>query len=107
MTSLWIFGKIHSFLKNVSNVPKIANCIFEEPLKLNIIVDYLIIIIFLSAVAVMQVIFSTEDNFCFISDCGNSFNCKLKKLINEQIVIFYSPSNALCLSDEDVQIKTS
>ena len=92
----------------MSLTAKIANCIFEEPLKLNIIVDYLIIIIiFLSAVAVMQVIFSTEDNFCFISDCGNSFNCKLKKLINEQIVIFYSPSNALCLSDEDVQIKTS
>ena len=35
-------------------------------------------------------IFWTEDNFCFISDCGNSFNCKLQKLINEQIVIFYS-----------------
>ena len=27
--------------------------------------------IFLSAIAVMQVIFWTEDNFCFISDCGN------------------------------------
>ena len=26
---------------------------------------------FLSAIAVMQVIFWTEDNFCFISDCGN------------------------------------
>ena len=43
--------------------------------------------------------------FCFISDCGNSFNCKLKKLINEQIVRFYSPSNAICWSDESVQIK--
>ena len=26
---------------------------------------------FLSAIAVMQVIFWTEDNFCFIFDCGN------------------------------------
>ena len=32
----------------------------------------------LSAIAVMQVIFWTEDNFCFIFDCRNSFNCKLK-----------------------------
>ena len=41
----------------------------------------------------------------FISDCGNSFNCKLKKLINDQIVTFYSPSNALCLSDESARIQ--
>ena len=27
--------------------------------------------------------FLTEDNFFFISNCRNSFNCKLKKLINE------------------------
>ena len=62
---------------------------------------------FLSAIAVMQVIFWTEDNFCFNSDCGNlfKFNCKLKKLINELIVIFYSPSNALCSCDESLQIK--
>ena len=26
---------------------------------------------FLSAIAVMQIIFWTEDNFCCISDCGN------------------------------------
>ena len=43
--------------------------------------------------------------FCFISDCGNSFSCKLKKLINKQIVRFYSPSHALCSSDESVQVK--
>ena len=43
--------------------------------------------------------------FCFISDSGYSFNCKLKKQINEQIVRFYSPSNALCSSDESVEIK--
>ena len=35
-----------------------------------------------------------EENFCFISVCSNSFNCKLKKLINEKIIIFYSPTNA-------------
>ena len=63
------------------------------------------VIFVLSAIAVIQVIFWTEGNFCFISDCGNSFNCKLKKLIKEQISIFYSPSNALCSSDESVQIK--
>ena len=27
-----------------------------------------------------------EDNFCIISDCRNSFNCKLKKPINEQFI---------------------
>ena len=32
-----------------------------------------------------QVNSGLEDNFCFNSDCRNSFNCKLKKLINEQI----------------------
>ena len=53
----------------------------------------------------MQVIFWTKDNFCFNSDCRKSFNCKLKKLINEQIIIFYSPSNTLCSSEESVQIK--
>ena len=63
------------------------------------------LIIFLSAIAVMQVTFWTEDNSCFSSDCGNSFNCKLKKLINDQIVTFYSPSNALCLSDESARIQ--
>ena len=63
------------------------------------------LIIFLSVISKMQVIFWSEDNFCFISDCRNAFYCKLKKLINEQIIIFYSPSNALCSSDESVQIK--
>ena len=54
----------------------------------------------------MQVIFWTEDNLCFISDCKNSFNCKLKKFINKQIIIFYSPSNALCLSEKSVKYHT-
>ena len=62
-------------------------------------------LIFFSSIAVMQVIFWTEDNFCLISDCRNSFNWKFKKLINEQIIIFYSPSNALCSSNKSVQIK--
>ena len=61
--------------------------------------------IFLSAIAVTQVIFWTKVNFCFVFDCRDSFNCKLKKLINEQIIIFYSSSNALCSFDESVQIK--
>ena len=61
------------------------------------------LIIFLSAVAKMQVIFWTEDHFWFISHRTNLFNYKLKKLINEQI-IFYSPSNVFCSSDESVQI---
>ena len=31
----------------------------------------------------MKLIFSSADNFCFVSDCRNLFNCKLKKLISE------------------------
>ena len=53
----------------------------------------------------MQMIFWTEDTFCFTSDCRKSFNCKLKKLLIDQIIIFHSPSNALRSSDESVQIK--
>ena len=53
----------------------------------------------------MQVIFLIEDSFCFISDCGSSVNSNLKKLIKEQIIIFYSQPNALYSSDESVQIK--
>ena len=49
--------------------------------------------------------FLTEDNICFISDCKNSFICNLKKLINEQIIMFYSTSNTLCSSEESVHIK--
>ena len=62
-------------------------------------------IIFLSIITVMQVIFWTEDNFYFIPGCRNSLNSKLKKLINEQILFIYSPSNVLCSSDESIQIK--
>ena len=40
------------------------------------------LIIFLSEIAVMWVIIWTKDNFYFISDCRNSLNCKLKKLIS-------------------------
>ena len=63
------------------------------------------LIIFSSAFAGIQVIFWTEDSFCFTSDSRNSFNCKLKKLINEQIINFYNPSNALSSSHQSVEIK--
>ena len=59
------------------------------------------LIIFLSAIAVMQVI----GNVCFISDCSNLFDCKLKNFISEQIIIVYSQLNALCSSGKSVQIK--
>ena len=54
----------------------------------------------LSVIAGMQVIVRTEENFCFISDCSNSLNRKLKKFINEQIIIFYIPSNVLSISHQ-------
>ena len=62
-------------------------------------------IIFLSTIVLMKVNFWTQDNFCNIFDFRNSFNCKLKKLLNDQIIICYSPLNALCSSDESVQKK--
>ena len=61
-------------------------------------------IIFLSVIAVMQVIFWTEDSFRHISNCRNSFNCQLKKSIKEQIIFFYSPSHVFCSSEKSVQI---
>ena len=60
---------------------------------------------FLSAIAAMQMNLWTEDNFSFISNRRNLFNCNLKKLINEKIIAFYSPSNVLSSSAELVQIK--
>ena len=36
--------------------------------------------------------FWTEYKFCFISDCRNSFNYKPKRLMNNQMIIFYSSS---------------
>ena len=63
------------------------------------------ILIISSAIATMKVIYWTKDNFCFISNRNNIFNCKLNKLINEQVIIFYSASNARCSSDKWVQIK--
>ena len=62
------------------------------------------LIIFLSVIAVMQVIFWTEDSFRFISNCRNSCNCELKKFIKEQIIFFYSPSHVFCSSDKSIQI---
>ena len=38
------------------------------------------IIILLSTIAVVQLIFWPEDNFCFIYDSSNSFNGKVKNL---------------------------
>ena len=40
-----------------------------------------------------------------VSDCRNSFNCKFKELIKEQLITFYSLSNALCSSDKFIPIK--
>ena len=57
-----------------------------------------------SFLIIIQVILWTEDNFYFIFDCRNSFNCKPKKLIHRQIIIFCSPSNALYLSEIFVQV---
>ena len=59
-------------------------------------------IIFISAIASN---FFNWRYFCFIFNYRNSFNCKFKKLINEQVIVFYSPLKGLCLFDEIVQIK--
>ena len=47
-------------------------------------------LIFLSAVAVKQVMCWTGDICSFISYCWNAFNYNIRKLINKQ-AIFYSP----------------
>ena len=56
------------------------------------------LIILLSAVEVMQVIFRTEDDFSFISDCRSPFDGKLKKVFNKK-KNFYSPVIVLYSSD--------
>ena len=56
------------------------------------------LIILLSAVAVMQGIFRTEDDFSFISDCRSPFDGKLKKVFNKK-KNFYSPVIVLYSSD--------
>ena len=89
MRHFQIFDKIDSFLKDVSNVLDI----FEKPLNLHIIVDKLF----------SPSVLDSRRTFCSIFHCRNSFNCKLEKLMNEQIIIYYSPSNALCLSDKSMQ----
>ena len=96
---LWIPGENKAVLKKLFNLtsrlrwgaqyPRYTECNYY----------------FLSAIALMQVIFWIEHNFCFISDCNNLPKCNLKKLINNQIIIFCSPSNALRSFDEFVQIK--
>ena len=62
--------------------------------------------IFLSVIAVMQVIFWTEDICVFISYCWNSFSCKLKKLINKK-VIFLNSSLIFVKSEECLLSKIS
>ena len=89
MRHFQIFDKIDSFLKDVSNVLDI----FEKPLNLHIIVDKLF----------SPSVLDSRRTFCSIFHCRNSFNCKLEKLMNEQIIIYYSPSNALCLSGKSMQ----
>ena len=77
----WILGEIRAKLKELFNL----NC---RRLRTQYPDTRNTLIVFLSAAGVMQVIFWTKDNFCFISDCRNSFNCKLKKFISEQIIFF-------------------
>ena len=85
---LWITGENRAKLKKLFNFNSRLRWGAQYPR---------IHLILLSEIAIMQVIFWTEDNFSFISYC--------KKLINEQIIIFYNPSNVLCSSDESVQVK--
>ena len=61
-------------------------------------------LICLSAIAVMKVIFWIEDNSALFL-LREFIQLQTQKLIIEQIVRFYSPSNALCSSTESVQVK--
>ena len=55
------------------------------------------LIILLLEISMIKVVFLTEGNTSLISDRRNSFNCNFKKSANQQIIIFYSPSNVLLL----------
>ena len=44
------------------------------------------LIILVPEIVVTPVTFWSKDKFCFVSDCRNPFNSKIKKLINEQII---------------------
>ena len=96
---LWIPGKKRAKLKKLFNLNSILTWEAQYSNTQNKL------IIFLSAIAVMYVISWIEDISCFTSDCRNSFNCQLKKFINGQVNIYYSPANVLSLSDESIQIK--
>ena len=63
---LWIPGEKRAKLKKIS-------ISFEQKTEVGstIPLDTQDTLHFLSAIAVMQVIFWTEDNFCFIPDCKN------------------------------------
>ena len=69
--------------------------ILEESLNLHMIVSE---IFFFSVMEIFELKIVSDSTW-------HSFNCNLKKLMNEQINIFHSPSNTVCLSDEFVQIK--
>ena len=62
-------------------------------------------IIFLSIITVMQVIFELKIIFTLFLAAGIHWTRNSKKLINEQILFIYSPSNVLFSSDESIQIK--
>ena len=96
---LWIPGENRAKLKKLLNLKSRLSWVAQDLSH----ADYTYY--FLISTCRVQVIFWTENNFCFISDCRNPFSCKLKKLINEQIIIFYNPSNALCSSDKFVPMK--
>ena len=119
MCYLQIFDKIHSFLNKfqMSLTAIRVDYVFEEPLKklFNLIsrlrwetqypwyTEYIYYFLIKNWSNARD--FWTEDKFCFISDCWNSCNCKIKGSINRQIIVFSSPSNALCSSDKSIQIK--
>ena len=114
------FNKIDSFLKNVSNIldeepfnlhiivgqlfflfhwefqekiePSSRNFLFEQQTEVAEYTEYTYYFLIGNCSNARDFL---NWSFCFIFDCMNSVNCRLKKLINEQIIIFYSPSNYL------------
>ena len=96
--SLWILGEYRAKLKKLFHLNNRLRWGAQYPRHTEHTHYFLF-----SNCSNVSVTFWTEDSFCFISDCSNSFNCKPKKLRNEQIIVFYSPSNALTSSDESVQ----
>ena len=102
--SVWIPAENRAKLKKLFNVNSWLSWGVHYP-RYTEYTYYFLISNCHSFLTIIQVILWTEDNFYFIFDWKNLFNCKLKKLIHRQIIIFYSPSNALYLSEEFVQVK--